>query len=69
MGNKTLHQPLLKIMLVMSIAWMSFMAFPAHALGEVYYKASDEPSSVEGPDARAYVSGEHMVWMEDDERS
>ncbi|MGG1556413.1 S-layer homology domain-containing protein [Paenibacillus ferrarius] len=68
MGNKTLHQPLLKIMLVISIAWMSFMAFPALALGEVYYKASDEPSSVEAPDARAYVSGKHMVWMEDDER-
>jgi hypothetical protein len=53
--------------LTLTLTLLILAVLPASAWAEVRYEATDQAGSVQAPDARAYVSGSHMVWIQEDD--
>lgn len=56
------------LVLALVLTLLNLGVLPASAWAEVRYETTDQAGSVQAPDARVYVSGSHMVWMQEDDR-
>jgi hypothetical protein len=56
------------LVLALVLTLLSLAVLPTSSWAEVRYEATDQAASVLAPDAHAYVSGRHMVWIQEDDR-